>query len=186
MRAVIGAFCLLSFAMTAGFASVEAEDLTDCLAGWRATQEGNHALAATLTANCITKGDLSQPTKARAFRNLGIASNRDGKFEKAITAYDKAIALQPADIWNDYVNRGNSYSNLEQFDQALADYDRALAARPNFHEAFYNRGIVFERQDKLNLARAEFLKAFAEGLRTDLLKERLIVYGDFDRLKQSW
>jgi tetratricopeptide (TPR) repeat protein len=31
---------------------------------------------------------------------------------------------------------------LERFDEALASYDRALALRPDYAEAFFNRGVT--------------------------------------------
>jgi len=145
--------------------------------GWDATQSGDHVRAIELFNSCIKDGNLSNASLARTYRNIGIAYRRAKEPMKAIEAHNKAIALHPADVWDDYINRGNAYDEANDLSHALADYDQALKLKPNYGEAFYNRGIAFEHNKMFEKAKADFSRAYEVGLRTELLYERLVVYG---------
>jgi tetratricopeptide (TPR) repeat protein len=147
-------------------AAAASEDISICKAGWAETESGHHEKALKLFQECIEKGELSEQSLARTYRNIGIAYRRNGQAHLAIPFYDKSLALNPSDPWNDYVNKGNAYS----------EYELAEKANPTEGEIPYNRGIVFERQEKLVLAAAEFQKAYELGLRTKLLYERMVVH----------
>ena len=153
------------------------EDLSLCKEGWACVERGDYNQAIELLKKGIATGNLTIPSLARTYRNMGIASNRNKQFENAVEYYNKALALKPNDPWDDYVNRGNAWSGLGNYKKAMADYDKALEVKPNYNEAYYNRGIVFEKQNKRDEALKEFQKAYEYGLRTQLLYERFVVYG---------
>ncbi|MEZ5442501.1 MAG: tetratricopeptide repeat protein [Lysobacterales bacterium] len=157
-----------------------AEDLTLCKEGWRETQVGNHLVAVELFKDCIKTGELGQAMLARTHRNIGIAYRRAKMPDAAIAAFTEAIELKPADVWDDYVNRGNAYDDRGDFERAMDEYDRALELKPGYGEAYYNRGIAYEGQDQLEKARVEFVRAYESGLRTEFLYERMVVYGLFE------
>ena len=48
-----------------------------------------------------------------------------------------------------------------RFDEALASYDRAIALKPDYVEAFLNRGIVLEQLKRLEEAVASYNQAIA-------------------------
>src|SRR3990172_8362478 len=52
------------------------------------------------------------------------------KYDEAIEAYTKAIALDP-NYAQAYTNRGVAYYNKGQYDRAIEDYNRAIALDPN-------------------------------------------------------
>jgi hypothetical protein len=85
--------------------------------------------------------------------------------------------LKPADPWSDHVNRGNAWSALGNYESALKDYDTALKLKADFDQAYYNRGIVYEKQGKITQAREEFVLAYKAGLRSRGLIERMNVHG---------
>jgi tetratricopeptide (TPR) repeat protein len=180
MNKVIFLFLMILTMSAASVFAAGREDLALCKSGWGATEAGDHAAAIGLFESCIKNGHLSPKSLARTYRNMGIALRRNGEFRKAIGHYDKAISLQPADIWNDYVNRGNAWSELGEYQKALQDYDSAFAAKPDYNEAYYNRGIVFEKQNQLDKAKAEFIKAYEFGLRSEQLYDRYVKYGLVD------
>lgn len=170
----------LTMSAVSAFAD-EREDLSLCKSGWGATEAGDHVAAISLFESCIKKGNLSSKSLARTYRNLGIASRRNGEARKAIGYYNQAISMHPTDIWNDYVNRGNAWSELKEYQKALKDYDLAFESKPNYNEAYYNRGIVFEKQNQLEKAKAEFIKAYEYGLRSEQLYDRYVKYGLVDQ-----
>ena len=107
---------------------------------------------------------------AHGFFSIGCLLWEGGKTEKALTAYDTAIRLQPnyAEVYN---NRGNIKSRLDSRDAALDDYDEAIRLNPNFAEAYSNRGSTKFRLGKyaavladLNVAirlQPNFINAYA-------------------------
>lgn len=154
-----------------------AEDISLCKSGWSETQTGNHGKAIELFKQCIKSGNLTKSSLARTYRNIGIASKRNGQFKEAIDSYNRALLESPTDSWDDYVNRGNAWSELGEYEKALNDYNKALEIKPHYNEAYYNRGIVFEKQEKKGEAVEEFKKAYEYGLRSQLLYERFVAHG---------
>ena len=156
---------------------VLAEDLALCKIGWINTQLGNHEKAIKLFEKCIETGRLTKSSRARTYRNIGIANYRKGEYKEAIKNYNRSLSLNPFDPLNDYVDRGNTWSELGKYENALRDYDIALNLLPNFNQAYYNRGIVYEKLGKNKMAIIEFIKACRYGLRSKKLYNRLVVYG---------
>lgn len=169
--------CLVLLGCTLVSATAAAEDLSLCYRGWDATEAEQHQRAIELFRQCIKEGGLEQASLAQTYRNVGIAYRRNHQPAEAVAALNQAIALHPADVEQDYINRGNAYDDLGKTVLALADYSSALAIAPGAAEAHYNRGIAYERIQEFDKARADFIAAYQAGLRTDLLFERLKVYG---------
>ena len=67
----------------------------------------------TLWADCLKKS----PNKARPNNNLGLALVDEGKTEKAINYYNKAMHITPDFIFF-YNNRGAAYAKLGQYQQS--------------------------------------------------------------------
>jgi cytochrome c-type biogenesis protein CcmH/NrfG len=61
--------------------------------------------------------------------------------EKAIAAYDKALALKPdnADVLTD---QGVMYRKAGKYDKAVQSFDKAIAVDPKHEIALFNKGIV--------------------------------------------
>lgn len=178
MKRMVGTvlgMALCAFGLVSGV--LRAEDLSMCLRGWDATQAHDTARAITLYKGCIQEGRLSQPTLARTWRNIGITYRQAGQPVLAIAAFDRAIALHPDDIADDFIDRGNAHDEAGNFEQALADYAKALELDPGNGEAYYNRGIAYERHHQMQTAKDQFIAAYQHGLRSDRLYERLAIYG---------
>ena len=166
--------------------TVHAESMNKCLRGWEATETGKHQEAITLFEECINQGNLSNKHLARTYRNLGITYRRLHEFNKSVLSYNKAIDLNPDDVVNDYINRGNAYDQNDKFEEALADYDTALKLKPNYDEAHYNKGIFYEHNKMFDKAKSEFMLAYQNGLRSSDLYDRFIVYGLIKELPFTW
>lgn len=163
-----------------------AEDMTDCIAGWKAEESGQHMRSAELTSRCIANGNLTEATAARAWRNLGIALRAAGHAQKAVEAFNIAISMKPADAWKDLINLGNAYSDLNDYESALKAYDKAQQTASNPGEIHYNRGLVYEAMGRVDEAKAEYLRAFNSGLRTERLGARVIALGLFEQVQELW
>jgi len=60
-----------------------------------------------------------------------------------------------------YLNRGQYYTDTDQFDKALADYNVTLKLNPRTTLAFINRGNVYGRQGMFANALADYTRAIA-------------------------
>ena len=66
------------------------------------------------------------------------------------------------------VNLGNVFQDLEQYEQALGYYERALKIRPDYADAFNNRGLALKelgRYDEAIAACASTLRQYGPSLR---------------------
>ena len=178
--------CLLFLGLPVMADVAPAEDMTDCIAGWEAEEGGQHMRSAELTSRCIANGNLAEATAARAWRHLGIALRSSDHAQKAVEAFEIAIWMEPADVWKDLTNLGNAYSDLKDYERALKAYDKAQEAASNPGEIHYNRGLVYEAMGRVDDAKAEYLRAFESGLRTERLGHRLITLGLYEQVQESW
>jgi len=73
----------------------------------------------------------------------GVALYEKGDYRRAITAFDKTIAIDPtmAEVWN---NRGLSLIQTEQYHEALLSINKALTINPNYENAKKARKIVLD------------------------------------------
>ena len=97
---------------------------------------------------------------APPYSNLGLALQKLGRPQEALSSYDRALALQP-DYCEALLNRGNTLRELACFQDAMDSYDRAIAARPDYAEALNNRGLALGELKRLEEALASFDRALA-------------------------
>src|SRR5262249_56901597 len=75
---------------------------------------------------------------------LGLVAKGENRTEDAIAAFERVLALDPADVGS-HVNRGQLYLQLRRYDEAVADFRAALAAEPGNATALYNLGLALAR-----------------------------------------
>ncbi len=165
------AFCAFGYGPT-----YAQENMSLCMSGVRNQQSGLYEQAISDLDSCIKTGNLSQANLARTYRILGINYNAKKDHGKAIEFYNKALALNPSDPWNDYVNRGNAYSGLGDLQKAMSDYEAALKLDPNLGAAYFNRGIVHEKMRNIEQAKADILLGYQKGYRSPQVSERMSYY----------
>ncbi|MFC1918221.1 tetratricopeptide repeat protein [Chloroflexota bacterium] len=90
--------------------------------------------------------------------NQGFVYNENGEFQKAITALDKAIELNPT-FAPAYSNRGWAYIELGQYEQALTDCNKAIELDPTLALAYNNRGWAYIELGQYEQALPECNKA---------------------------
>ncbi len=81
------------------------------------------------------------PQNVEAWTNLGHLYYDSDQVEKAITAYNKSLALAPdnADVLTDL---GVMYRRAGNPRQAIASFDRAIQVNAKHETARFNKGIV--------------------------------------------
>lgn len=77
------------------------------------------------------------------FNALGVAYKKQGKLDKAVDAYKKALELQETSVEAHY-NLGIVYRENGQMKEAESEYARAIVIDPNFAPAHYNLGILYD------------------------------------------
>ena len=73
----------------------------------------------------------------------------------AIADFDKAVALQPADIDTRY-NRAVALERKGEFDRALVDLAKVIEARPKDLNGLYERGYVYLKKGEYDRAIGDF------------------------------
>jgi tetratricopeptide (TPR) repeat protein len=104
----------------------------------------------------LEKAVKEDPKFYEAFNNLGVQYQKLKKWDKAIGAYQQAIAVRN-DSAKPHVNLGNLYLVLEQTELAIESFKQALAFDPNSVVAHLALGQIYFRKQRFDLA-AEHLE----------------------------
>jgi tetratricopeptide (TPR) repeat protein len=93
------------------------------------------------------------------------AQDKAAWFGKALDAFKFGNVVDPYNADNFYI-MGKVYISLYQFngppalDSALDCSNKAIAIDPYYAEAYHNRGVIYEARGQLDLAAAEYERAF--------------------------
>ena len=82
---------------------------------------------------------------------LAEVARREGHWDRSITYYEQAIALDPRDV-ELLLDAALTYSLLRQFPVALKLYDRALDIMPNDPDVMAKKANIYQAQGKLQEA----------------------------------
>lgn len=85
---------------------------------------------------------------------------QEGALERAVSAYSRALNLDPHFI-NAYINRGSAYTSLNHLDRALADYNAALELETTDPVIFFNRANVYRKRREYQKALADYSQTIA-------------------------
>ncbi len=97
---------------------------------------------------------------ARAIAEEGEALIGARRFEDALAHFDRALALDPADL-EVHARRGDALRDLGRLEEAVAGYDRALALRPRLPAVLVNRGVALAGLGRSEQALASYDRALA-------------------------
>ncbi len=84
------------------------------------------------------------PTQADAWYNLGAALEHLDREDEAISAYQRAIELEPSP--NAYNGLGDVLTTLGRYDEALAAYQQAIELNPDLAWPYHNLGLLYEHR----------------------------------------
>jgi tetratricopeptide (TPR) repeat protein len=106
--------------------------------------------------------EKARPTwlSAKAYLGLGFLSERAGRPQQALAAYDEALKIN-ADLHDARYNRANVLLSTGRIPEATAAYEDLLTRAPAFFQAHFNLGRVYERAGRIDESR----RAYAAFLR---------------------
>lgn len=96
----------------------------------------------------------------KAYFELGVECNVNGRREESVQAFNKAIKLNPTYV-DSWLNRGYAQMELGAYKEAVSDFQEALKLQPSNPEAWCNIGVVGMRTNDLGLAERACLNALA-------------------------
>jgi tetratricopeptide (TPR) repeat protein len=99
------------------------------------------------------------PLAAEEYLSQGNALFWKDRYKEAITAYDKALQLQPdnAQAW---YQKGSSLRHIKRYAEALESFNRALEIEPDNYLIWIEHGAVLDRWDRLE----EALKSYGRAI----------------------
>ena len=99
----------------------------------------------SLVQEAFKSGELMPTNVPAAYNNLCIGLTGMRKFDDAIAACDKAVAMKPRQ-WSFYNNRANIFFYLGQYDRALAEYYKAMTFSPGDNVLMSNIGLTLKQR----------------------------------------
>jgi tetratricopeptide (TPR) repeat protein len=126
------------------------------------------------------------PRKQRTHHNYGCALSRAGRYEDAIKALNRALALE-----NDgsillrylFIERGNAYYHLGRHEDALDSWQKGLGVAPGDPEILTNIAVVLLKQGRTEDARRYARTALAAS---QPFAETLEVMGEIALMDRSY
>lgn len=106
------------------------------------------------------------------YRKRADENNLKGEYELAVSDYNKAIELNPADAAS-YLNRGQAYSAKKSYDLAILDYDKTIQLDPKDSTAYLNRAGIYEQKGNLLQAVSDYQKAIEFDASNEAAKSSL-------------
>ncbi|WP_019498103.1 tetratricopeptide repeat protein [Pseudanabaena sp. PCC 6802] len=97
---------------------------------------------------------------AREYLNLGNMLLQQGKLEKTVNSYQRAIQVDP-DLWQAHHNLGEIATSQQDWENAIASYDRAVKANPKSAASYGGMGKVFSAQGNYEKAISSYRQAIS-------------------------
>jgi tetratricopeptide (TPR) repeat protein len=90
---------------------------------------------------------------------IGVAAMAVSDHRLAAKMFDGVIKLAPAPIH--YISLGEALGKMGKYDEAREAFESALRMDPNYSDAWYNMGVMYEQAGKAPEAEECYLKAVA-------------------------
>lgn len=94
---------------------------------------------------------------SRIFYNRAVAEANLGKWEMAVTDYEKAVARHFKDDPIMLHDLGVAYANMRRYQDAIVWFDKAIALNPEYAKAYFDKGMTLKmlHRDELALQQME-------------------------------
>lgn len=125
-------------------------------------EKGNYATAIFKLEDCLKKNEALDP----AWNMLGYLYSRSGAQDRALTAFERAIALEPYHPVYRY-NHARALWLTGSYSDALKETKRVLELRDNMPEAYFLAGLILEDMGRHGEALPYYRQAEERGLAED-------------------
>ena len=100
------------------------------------------------------------PNNSRAYKSLGGAYGRVGKYEDAIKACKEALRIKPL-YAEAYYNLGDIYSKMGRYEEAAKCCEQAVKIKPDYAKAYNNLGFFYGKLGR----DAEQIEAYKQSIK---------------------
>lgn len=121
------------------------------------------ALAYFMRAVAATRLDNTTVTDNATTDPAIALSEARARKARIIEDYDSVIGMSPRSPFPHF-NKGNLYVEMQDLTSALSSYTRAIELKPDFGEAYYNRGYVYFRLGNRQAGTADLSRAGELGI----------------------
>ena len=111
-------------------------------------------------AQLLGKAAARLPNDASVQNNYGNVLRDLGRHVSALSAYERALAIQPT-YPDAHYNRAVVLQELRRLEDAIVGYDRTLAFKPDYAAAHNNRGAALQELGRCEEAVASYDRALA-------------------------
>ncbi|MGD9141767.1 MAG: tetratricopeptide repeat protein [bacterium] len=107
------------------------------------------------------------PANPLSYYNIGIINYEDGVYRDAIEDFGMAVSVSPPDFTDPMVNYGAASAALKGLEMAIISYSNAIKVDPGDSDAYYNRGLSYQRLRDLDRAMATMVVNPVDASRFD-------------------
>lgn len=95
------------------------------------------------------------PKSLEALYNIGFFYQENQMYDNAIATYHEILAIQ--EFREPYFNLGFIHQEyLSAYEEAIGFYTKAITVEPKYLDAYYNRGLCYEKMNNKPKAKADF------------------------------
>ena len=112
-----------------------------------------------------------QDLSATEWYRKGLTAMRTGNYNEAISAYTKAVRLDPQYVLA-YIDRSFAYSKLGNFQQVFENANTAIELDPKYALAYYYRGTAYAKLGKKDHAASDYETAARLGYKVRKVRKK--------------
>ena len=126
-------------------------------------QDGIHDSDLTEYLTClINDANLDSKALVIAFEERGNSHQLAGHGSQAITDFNRAMEIDPADAWA-IAQRGRAYQQMGRYDEALTDFNRAIDIKPEYSWVIADRGETYRLMGRFDDALTDLNRVIEIG-----------------------
>ncbi len=107
------------------------------------------------------------PANPLPYYNIGVLTYGEGRYRDAVEDFGMAVSVSPPGFADAMINQGVASAALMWLEEAIVDYSNAIMVAPGDPDAYYNRGLAYQRLRDLHRPMAPFVMNPADGSRFD-------------------
>ena len=107
------------------------------------------------------------PANPLSYYNIGVINYEGGVYRDAVEDFGMAVTVSPPGFSDPLVNHGVVSVALKNLEMAIIDYSNAVKVAPRDADAYFNRGLAYQRLRDLGRAMATMVVNPSDGTQFD-------------------